>query len=277
MREPIPARPLDPRRLLYHTATPFARAIGVELLEWGAGRATSRVEASGRIARATDDARPHPLALPGIADDVLSHAFGSVVLPDQGLSTLDLWLGLSGRDPDGSTIVATARVLSLAGMSGTATASVADDGGLLATATATFLIGHFPSGRDADPALIGRYDPAVRPGPFPSLLGLVGAPGAAALAAGNPAVIGWESGPSLHGGAIAALLMAACEGCHGLPDQHLGSLAVRYLRPCIGSALRAEARLERAGRRASHVSAAAFLTDERIAASATAILVGRDA
>ncbi|WP_375394392.1 acyl-CoA thioesterase domain-containing protein [uncultured Sphingomonas sp.] len=276
MSRAIAARPLDPGRLLLHAATPFTRAIGVDILEWGGGRATTRVVPNARIARATNDPRPHPLVLPGIADDVLSHAFGCVVAPQQGLSTLDLWLGIDERDPDGSPIIATSQILSLAGTSGTASASIADGGGLLATATATFLIGQYPGGRGPDARLIGRYDATSSDGPLPSLLGLEGRPGTPAFASGNPAVIGWESGPSLHGGAIAALLMVACQGCGGLPDQRLGSVAVRFLRPCIGSALRAEAQLDRAGRQASHVSALAFSDAPKPAAMATATFVRRD-
>ena len=66
---------------------------------------------------------------------------------------------------------------------------------VVATATATFLIGHFPGGNGPDASLIGQYIPAADDRSFASLLRLNDDAAHPALAADNPAAIGWESGP----------------------------------------------------------------------------------
>ena len=274
-------RPLHTSRLFLQRAAPFARALGLELMEWGAGRALTRVTPSERIARALDDPRPHPLALIGIVDHSFSYAISGVVGEDVGMSTLDLRIGFAARGPGEGDVRIETRTVMLDDHTATGQSHVTDGRGeTLAIATALFTLGSFTGGAAPADAQVGVYDPASRGGPFTHLIGLGGEPGALRLEAGNATVIGWESGQTLHGGSIGALLMAACldraetEGDLAA-DKRLASLYVRYLRPAPGEDLHARSATDRKGRTTSYIAASCFNQPGKDVAAAHATFVLR--
>ena len=277
-RSPFAAQPLLASRLILQLASPFARSLGIELLEWGGGRAVTRMKASSRTARSTNDPRPHPYALVGIVDDAFSQALASVLPGDVGMSTLDLRIAFAAAHPVEGDVTTEIHAMMLDPHAGEAEVLVQDaDGRIIASGSALFNMGGFPGG-DSTPSFdrVGQFDPTPLAGPFTHMAGLEEEEGGIALREGNEALIGWESGAKLHGGAIGALLMAACEqrvAMDGDNGKRLASLAIRYMRPGEQQRLHATARFERRGRGTSFVDAVAFHEAGRPVATAHATFV----
>jgi len=104
-------------------------------------------------------------------------------------------------------------------------------------------------------------------------LGLSGAPVSPQIAAGNRAVLDWGCGNIVHGGAVAAALMAACQGRvaggNSSIGQQLESIDIRYTGPAIGSRdLFTNSCFE--GKAASFVRATCFHKSEKPLATAIA-------
>lgn len=247
----------------------------------GYGRAVTRMRAHSRIARARDDPRPHPLALVGLIDHALGNAFGSLMSPDVGMSTLDLTIGFAAQEAGAADIISEARTLMLDEHSATGDVRVCDvSGTMIAVGVALFTTRHFPGGTSPAFEELGHYDAGARAGPFTHLLGLSGEPGRRELQAHNPAVIGWESGNKIHGGAIGALLMAACLDRAQIEGEieagkRLASLYVRYLRPASGIGLHSTSAVERLGRTASYFVANCSNEPGKHVATAHATFVSR--
>lgn len=254
------------RRLFWQFASPFVRILGVTLDGLDGDCATMRVRLLPRLAAAASDVID-PLVAPGLIDDCLSLAIGQVLPPVRGIATLDLWFR-TVRDPGAGDLVATARRIAIAGAVASSIVEVRDDEGVVMHGGGSFVVGHYPSGTTGDPDRAGRYDPGALPGRFRAAIGLQPVENGFSLA-GSDAVIGWEAGPIIHGGAVAAALMAAAEK-RAPEGQRVSSMTVRYLRPAPHQGLIANARIDRAARRASHLSVAARVQG-RIVATATAV------
>ena len=251
--------PLIAERLKHQADSPFAVSIGLQLIDTKNGTAVTRLAPSPQTSRATDDPAIHPWALIGMADHALSYAFGSVMPPAGGLSTLDIRLDF-GPPPVGA-VTGHARVTRLAPHNGTASFSATDETDApVLTATALFNIRNFPGGS----TIHSRPDLPTfeidHPGPFTALLGLHQEGPKVWLEGGHRRTVGFEGLPALHGGVIGALLAAACEAAtHGLKTRMpLATLSVRFLRPGGLTRLEARAELIRAGRSAAFVTASCF-------------------
>lgn len=271
--------PLLANRLRLQQASPYWRALGIELMQWGGGHSVTRMAASPRIAISDSDQRIDPLALVGLLDDAFSNAIASVLPMDIGMSTLDLRVEFAHGAPPEGTVSAETHIALIGAQSASARVEARDDHGLLATGTALFTLGGYPGGSLPDFDLAGNYDATGVTGPFTRLIGLDGMPGEEGLTGDSPNVIGWEAGKALHGGVVGAVLMASCQGRADAAGEraagkHLGSLYIRYLRP--GSAvlpLRSASQMDRQGRSASFVSARCFHEAGRDIAHAHAVFV----
>jgi acyl-coenzyme A thioesterase PaaI-like protein len=269
--------PLNIRQRLNHqNAAPFARAIGLELLDTGDGWATTRLAARPATSISATDARIHPWALIGMADHALSYAFATVIAPDAGLSTLDLRLDF-GAVPVGA-VTATAHILRAPVHNGTATLVGRDEtGAAVIAASALFNTRGFPGGGAGAARPHGqRYEPD-HDGPFEALLGLEADDHGLRLTGGARRTVGFEGLPALHGGVIGALLAAACmaeAAVHPVAaGMQLATLHVRFLRPGGMAPLRAAATCARAGRSAAFFDAWCFHAAGENVASAQATLV----
>jgi acyl-coenzyme A thioesterase PaaI-like protein len=277
------AMPLLADRLRLQQACPYWRALGIDLLEWGSGRALMRMPPSARIAASDGDARIDPLALVGLLDDAFSNAMATVLPISTGISTLDLRMELNSSAPPTGTVTVETNVNLIGDHMITARAWARDENGPVATGTSMFTLGGFPGGSLPDFDRIGKYDPASASGPFQTLIGLNISGEYVVLPGGNPNVIGWEGGPALHGGVIGATLMASCVTRAEVAGEiaagkRLASLYIRYLRP--GSALetlRTSSRIDRQGRSASFLSANCFHEEGKDVARAHAVFVPDEA
>ncbi|MGE4323278.1 MAG: hotdog domain-containing protein [Sphingobium sp.] len=283
MTRSFTAMPLLADRLRLQQACPYWRVLGIDLLEWGRGRAVMRMAPSPRIAAGTDDARIDPLALVGMLDDSFSNAMATVLPLSIGISTLDLRMEFASAAPPTGAVTAETQVQLVGDTMITAHIMAHDEAGPIATGTSMFTLGGYPGGSLPDFGKIGLYDPVQATGPFRALIGLERAGDDAVLPGGNPNVIGWEGGPALHGGVIGAVLMESCllrAAAEGeiAAGKRLASLYLRYLRP--GSALqtlRASSTVDRLGRSASFLSARCFHDDGRDVGHAHAIFVPDEA
>jgi acyl-coenzyme A thioesterase PaaI-like protein len=265
---------MDPQiaeRLKDQAQAPFAKSIGLHLIESKNGTAKTRLAPSPQTSRAEDNPAIHPWALIGMADHALSYAFGTLMPPSGGLSTLDIRLDF-GPPPTGA-VTGNAKVTRLAPHNGTAIFTAIDETAApVLGATALFNVRSFPGGsttRDRPDAPNFEID---HPGPFPALLGLHQSNDQVWLEGGHRRTIGFEGLPALHGGVIGALLAAACEAAtHGLKNRmRLATLSVRFLRPGGLARLNARAELVRAGRSAAFFTALCYHTETEPVADAHA-------
>jgi acyl-coenzyme A thioesterase PaaI-like protein len=264
------------QRMKHQGSSPFARAIGLELLETGNGSATVRLTAGLATRISESNGRIHPWALIGMADHALSYAFATVTPQDAGLSTLDLRLDF-GSVPVGA-VTAVARVMRMPTQNGTATLVARDESGAVVVgACALFNTRGFPGGGS------GMQWPELEPfeadhdGPFPALLGLDEHADGVRLAGGARRIVGFEGLPALHGGVIGALLAAACmaEATRHprAAEMRLATLSLRFLRPGGMAPLHATASCVRAGRSAAFFDARCYHTAGEDVADARATLV----
>ena len=271
---------MDPQiteRLKDQTYAPFARSIGLQLIDTNPGTAQTRLAPTPQSSRAINDPAIHPWALIGMADHALSFAFATQIPPSGGLSTLDIRVDF-GPPPTGA-VTGNAKVTRLAPHNGTASFSATDETAApVLGATALFNFRGFPGGsttRDRPNAPNFEID---HPGPFPALLGLHQSNDHVWLEGGHRRTVGFEGLPALHGGVIGALLAAACEGAtHGLKTpMRLATLSVRFLRPGGLARLNARAELVRAGRSAAFVTASCFHKETEPVAEAHATFAPSD-
>ncbi len=259
--------------------TPYQRTLGMELLECQSGRSISRMKANRRIAKAPGNPNLDPLALMGFIDQGLSQSLQGLIAAEIGISTFDLRIGLSSASLMGNELTLTAEAVMVGKASATVTGSLTNSSNdIVGIATGLFRLGSFPGGAPADYNLIGEFDPQAMLGPMTASLGLSGQAESPQIAAGNQAVLGWESGNVVHGGAVAAALMAACQGRaaggESSISQQLESIDIRYLRPAIGSRdLLTSSCFEREGNAASFVRATCFHELEKPLATAIATFV----
>jgi acyl-coenzyme A thioesterase PaaI-like protein len=259
--------------------TPYQLTLGMELLECSSGRSISRMKANRRIAKAPGNPNLDPLALMGFIDQGLSQSLKGLIAAEIGISTFDLRIGLLSGSSMGDELTLTAEAVMVGKTSATVTGSVTNSSkDIVGTATGLFRLGSFPGGAPADYNLIGDFSPQAMPGPMSTSLGLSGAPDSPQIAAGNRAVLGWESGNIVHGGAVAAALMSACQGRvaggESSIGQQLESIDIRYLRPAVGSRdLFTNSCFEREGKAASFVRASCFHEPEKPLATAIATFV----
>lgn len=270
--------PLRAERLRLIQASPLCRATGIEILEWGCGRAVTRMAASERVSQAPGDLHIDRLALVPLLDDAFSNAIASAVPLAVGMSTLDLTINFGGDEPPRGFVLADTRVVQLERSCATAISIARDETGrTVASGRALFSLDGFPGGKPPDFGRVGQYDPATASGPFRTLLGLSIEEDRVALPGGNPHIVGWETGNTLHGGATGSLLMAACQqvaATHGEDGKMLLSFAVRYLRPAVADLpLLTDGEVERRGRAASFVTANCFNGTGRDVARASATFV----
>jgi len=265
------------RRMRHQQATPFARAIGLQLTDWGHGFADTMLPPSQPIRHHAGTAAIHPWALIGMADHAISYAFTAAIPPNAGMSTIDLRLDF-GPAPQGA-VQAEARLRHLATHNGTATLVSRDEAGQCpVTATALFNFRAFPGGgaemkRPDLPRFANDHD-----GPFEAFLALTHSTEGPYLAGSTRRTVGFEGLPALHGGVVGALLAAACaaEVARAGLAQRLGSLQIRFLRPGGTAPLQARASMQRAGRSAAFVNATCFHTEAEIVAEAQASFVPTD-
>lgn len=273
------AKPLLADRLAQQLATPYARYLGLDLLQWGAGRAVTRMSASPRIARSVDDPRPHPLTLVGMIDDAFAMSLSSLIASDTGMSTLDLRIAFSAQDPVAGEIVNEITALMLDDRAGQAEVKSYDaTGHLVAVGTALFSVGSFPGGGVPETTDVGKYDPSGETAPFLDFMAFEGSAESPTLPGTHHGLLGWEAGRKLHGGAIGALLMAACEGrlaAEGDTDKRIATLSVTYHRAAGQRPLFTQSEMLRRGRAASLVRAECWQDAGRIVASAQATVTAR--
>jgi len=262
------------RRMRFQQATPFARAIGLELAAWGLGFARTTLPPAPQISTAEDNPAIHPLALIGMADHALSYAFTAAVPANAGLSTLDLRLEF-GAAPRGA-VSAEAKLLHHTAQNGAASLTATDaTGATILTASALFNFRAFPGGggemkRPDLPRFVNDHD-----GPFEPFLGLVRDAAGIHLLGGARRTVGFEGLPALHGGVIGAALAAAC--CAEIDrlelELRLATLTIRYLRPGGLGRLDARASCVRAGRSAGFLDAVASHAQGETVAEAQAVFV----
>ena len=263
---------IDDHRLLMQQLVPYIRTLGLDLRTWGQGQAEVRMAPSPRLAPGPDDARIDPLVLVGLIDQGLSDALASVVPFGTGMSTLELQIQFCTVAPPRGEVCLMAETVHFGGTSAIIRGMVHDAAGaLIATSSALFRVGQFPTPGRPDSSRSHTFDPAGLAGPCAALIGLERHGEDLALRADNPAILGWASGNILHGGAVGALLMAACTRV-APADQALTSLTIHYLRPSLGSRrLIAQAEPVRQGAAASFIAARCHQTDGRPTAQATAV------
>lgn len=260
-------------------APPYQLTLGMELLESGSGCSISKMKANRRIAKDLEDPDLDPLAIMGLVDQGLSHPLQGLIGKEIGISTFDLRIGFLSGSSMGDELTLTAEAVMVGKTSATITGCVTNSSKeIVAVSTGLFRLGSFPGGAPANYDLLGDFDPQAMPGPMATSLGLSGAPESPQIAAGNRAVLGWESGNIVHGGAVAAVLMAACQGRvaggENSIGQQLESIDIRYLRPAMGSRdLFTESCFEREGRAASFVRATCFHEPGKPLATAIATFV----
>jgi acyl-coenzyme A thioesterase PaaI-like protein len=260
------------KRMQFQQATPFARAIGLELLDWSEGGATTRLPPSGPISRAEADGAIHPWALIGMADHALSYVFPSVLPPDSGLATLDLRIDF-GPQPAGA-VTAHTMLHHRAAQHGTALLTAADSTGApVLAASALFNFRSFPGGGSFRRPDLPRFE-NDHAGPFPAFLGLHQDQDKVWLTGGARRTVGFEGLPALHGGVIGALLAASCESTvvhEKLPAAlRLTTLQIRFLRPAGLGRLDAGATILRAGRSAAFLTATCWHNQDETIAEAQA-------
>ena len=262
--------PLILRRMRFQQATPFAQAIGLELVDWGIGHARTRLAPAPPVQRTPHDAALHHLALIGMADQTLSYAFTAAIGADAGLSTIDLRVDF-GAPPQGA-VMAQAQLQHHTAQNGLATLTAQDAAGqAVLAACALFNFRAFPGGG-------GMKRPDLPPfvndhaGPFADFLGLSQADGVTSMAGGVRRLVGFEGLPALHGGVIGALLAACCDAAQSAvaPKLRLATLQVRYMRPAGLAPLFARATCVRAGRSAAFFNATCFHTEGVVVADAQA-------
>lgn len=265
------------RRMRYQQATPFARAIGLELLEWGHGFANTRLAPSGPTRSAAGQDTLHPWALIGMADHAISYAFTAAIPANAGMSTLDLRLDF-GPAPQGS-VTAAAHMTHLSAHSGIARLVAQDEAGNVpVTASAVFNFRAYPGGsgemkRLDLPRFANDHD-----GPFEDFLALEEEETGLALAGNTRRTVGFEGLPALHGGVVGALLAAAATQAVAKSGftHRLASLNIRYLRPGGIERLHGTATILRAGRSVAFVDAVCFHHAARPVAQAQVTFVPRD-
>ncbi len=259
--------------------TPYQLTLGMELLECSSGRSISRMKANRRIAKAPGDPNFDPLSLMGFVDQGLSESLKGLIGARIGISTFDLRIGLLSGSSMGDELTLTAEAAMVGKTSASVTGCVTNSSEeIVAVSTGLFRLGSYPGGAPADYNLGGDFDPQTMPGPMTNSLGLSGILDSPQIAAGNRAILGWESGNIVHGGAVAAALMAACQGRVAGGEisigQQLASIDIRYMRPAIGSRyLFTSSCFEREGRAASFVRSTCFHEPEKPLATAIATFV----
>ena len=265
--------------MLVRLVPPYQLTLGMEFLKCSSGRSISRMKANRRIAETLGSPNLDRLALMGFIDQGLSQSLKGLIAAEIGISTFDLRVGLSSGTSMGHELTLTAEAVMIGKASATVTGNVTNASkDIVGTAAGLFRLGSFPGGAPADHNLVGDFNPQAMPGPMSTSLGLSGAPDSPQIAAGNQAILGWESGNIVHGGAVAAALMSACQGRvaggESSMDQKLESIDIRYLRPAIGSRdLFTHSYFEREGKAASFVRATCFHESEKPLATATATFV----
>ena len=240
------------QRLQFQQDTPFARAIGLELLGWSHGTARTRLPLSRQTCTSDSDAQTHPWALIGLADHALSYAYPTLIPPDSGLSTLDLRIDF-GPAAIGA-VTATTTVHHHTPHHGMATLTATDEAQQATlAASALFNFRTFPGGGE-----LGSHCRQIfendHPGPFAAFLGLHQSDSETWLEGAGRRVIGFEGLPALHGGVVGALLAAACDRI-APAGMRLTTLHIRFLRPAGTTRLNASAAAVRAGRSAAFISA----------------------
>ena len=274
------APPMRDTRFVFQQVSPFARSLCIEALECGNGHAFIRMKASPRTARSAADPRPDPAALIGLLDHSVGYALAGILDTGIGMSTFDMRFDFAHHQPVAGDIIGEASMVLMDKYSTSIQCAATDaTGTTVANCTALFRLGGFPGDVAPDPKAMGNYNPDTRKGPFSNTLGLVREHGALSLQPNNMAVIGWESGMALHGGAIGALLMAACRNEADISGEtasgkRLASLYLRFIRPGSGALnLHASSSIERKGRAASFIVANCFHAQGKEVATAHATFV----
>lgn len=272
----MPMSPLSAERLRLQQRIPYQRSLGLEILSWGGGKALVRMPCSSRIRARHMPPQVDRLALVGLLDQGLSDALCGGLPADVGISTIELQAQFPAVDKLEGDLILDAEILFLDNSCAGLRANVkAEDGSVVALGSALFRLGQFPTAAALLSDDVAGFDPSPLAGPLDELLGIEDHMDGLALRADNPAIIGWEAGKILHGGAVAALLMAGCEKM-SQPEQRLSSLTVQYLRPASGDRrLSCRATVLRSGRAASFLVAECAHDETGLVATASAVFTSR--
>ena len=254
------------KRLFWQEASPFIRTLGAEIAVDG-DIAQMRIRPLARLAMPGGSAID-PLAGIGLMDDCLSLSIGKSVPADRGIATLDLWFCALRREIKGEC-VARANYVGAVGDLATARIELRDARGIVMHGGGNFLLGRFPSGEPGDPEHAGRFSPDGYRGPFRETIGLREAGPCKVSMVGSDAVIGWEAGPIVHGGAVAIALFEAAQRT-APDDQFVRTISLRYLSPAAHRGVVACAQIDRPAKRACHLSASATV-EGKMVATATAV------
>ncbi|MGE4324092.1 MAG: PaaI family thioesterase [Sphingobium sp.] len=241
-------------------ATPLARATGFELVACWNGRADAILPTLPANRAAEDDDAIHPSALIGFLDHLAGYAVASLVPGHVGISTMELQVALTGARPHGA-VRGAAECVGPPGDSTLVRGEAVDEAGqVVATCSGWFAVGAFPGGF-SDSSGIEEPVPDLGEvvGPYERLIGLEAAgEGDARLLPDVVPAIGWIGLPALHGGAIAAVLVKACEErllALRRPGFRLATITIRYLRAARAEeGLLATAVCDWPGRRAAHLA-----------------------
>ena len=240
------------------------------------------MSANGRNARAKDDMSIDPLVIIGMLDHSVSYALAGIVDPDVGVATFDYRLDFADTETRiVGDIFAETKIIMMSPHSATVQGKVYDENdSLIATGTTLFRLGGFPGGVPPIPDLMGGFDPSLFLGPFQTLLGFKEQDNELFMTANNPATVGWESAGSIHGGAIGALLMAACQHREKIELEsadtrmRLASIHINFLRPAnTKKPLYSVSKVKRLGRSGSFIEAECHQDPAKSVASAEATFI----
>ncbi len=254
----------------------FAQSIGFNIIKIQGDQALTEIERTPFNADYRNLQRIDPLVIPGLIDHSAGLAIYTHINRVIGISTFDLRIDLLHETIVGK-LLATTRVISNDGNSALILSHVEDAEKLVAQGTGVFRLGSFPAG--AGDTNSTTFDLKNEQGPLRSLLNLTASEQPLCYPAENLAVIGWKGAHALHGGAIAALLVAACEQKSQSLDpqrkpQRLASLNINFVRPGLGGvSLYTETKIIRQGKAGSTLQSRCFHETDKTVAIAQATLV----
>ena len=258
----------------------FTRAAGLEWASAGDDGVHLRLPCVTGVCNAIGAIDPRAIA--AMLDHASSAAIYRLIPAATPIATLALRVAFACAAPVGGALTIHARRPHIAGGVALVEAVACDetDGGLVAQATASFIVGAAPGGvaersdTDADALQALMHQTAAHFDSFESFVGFL-RDGALRLPF-TPRLIGAESLPALHGGVVAALLataggdLAAAESAN-----RLALLTVQYLRAARAEETRAHAVFDKRGGRANFVSMIATQANgAREVARAQCIFVG---
>jgi acyl-coenzyme A thioesterase PaaI-like protein len=273
-----PVIELPPERVRRLDATPLARATGFGVIACRDGRAEAVLPDAPSNRMSDADGTIHPSALIGFLDHLAGYAVAARVPGNVGISTMELQVAFTGLRADGP-VRGVAECVGPESASTLVRGTAVDGAGqVIATCSGWFAVGAFPGGF-SDSTGIDEPVPDMGPvsGPYEQLIGLEPmGDGDARLLPGIVPAIGWIGLPALHGGAIAALLVKACEQrliALDRPGFRLATITIRYLRAARADGLLATATCDWPGRRAAHLAARCAPEGGREVAQAQAFFV----